>query len=265
MAGIVRADNVFSASGANIAYSGGEIDNQSPNPPAPNWFFGNPIISGLDDLDFTSDNSQTNKPIDFRVITPGAEQLEDGTLTVNAKTVSPLGSISLMSITEGGDYLIEHATSASTAAAVLNITSVKITSINGSNVPTITLLPAEIMESFSHPSGSGPALPDGNDIVFAGSGALVTGTWQGNASFNLMAAMNRTGHSGQRVTGLQITLDDILAGTAEPGALVEITKKDFLLGLGANPVPEPASIVLGVLGGLSLVVVGYRKKLAKTA
>ena len=76
--------------------------------------------------------------------------------------------------------------------------------------------------------------------------------------------MTRTGHNGQRVTGLQFTLDDILSGTAEPGALVEITKKDFLISTN-SPVPEPSSIILGVLGGLGMVTVGYRKKFAKSA
>jgi hypothetical protein len=266
MAGIVRANNIFAVSGPNVSYTGGEIDVQSPDPIAPTaWFFGTPVISGLNDLNFTSDISSTPKPINFRVITPGFERLEDGTLAVNVATTNPLGSIALMSIVEGGDYLIQNATAASTAAAVLNITSVKITSINGLAVNTISLVPAEIAESFSHPSGVGPAIINSNSILFSGAGPLVTGTWQADASFNLTAALNRTGHNGQRVTGLQIVLDDIISGTAEANALVEITKKDFLLSVSSNPVPEPASIVMGVLGSLSLAVVGLRKKFAKVA
>jgi hypothetical protein len=63
------------------------------------------------------------------------------------------------------------------------------------------------------------------------------------------------------VTKVEFTLNDILLGNAEPGALVEITKKDFLIG--ANPVPEPSTILLGLLGGLGMATVTLRKKLAK--
>ena len=99
--------------------------------------------------------------------------------------------------------------------------------------------------------------------MFSGNGPLVTGTWQGTAQFNITSAVAAAGLAGNPVTKVEFTLDDILLGHAEPGALVEITKKDFLIT--NNPVPEPSSIILGVLGGLGMATVGLRKKIAKVA
>jgi hypothetical protein len=247
--------------GVNISYSGSETDNQSPDPPSPTWLFGTPILGGSNNLHFTSDATQTPKPIQFAVITPGGEQLEDGKLSIDATTLGN-SSIALMSITEGGDYLISNGTATSTAAAILNITSATVTvHVGPGNDVQVPLLP-NISQSFTASPGSGPvdtSIPTA--IVFSGAGPLVTGTWQGTASFNIAAAVAAAGLSGDRVTQVEFTLDDILLGNAAPGALVEITKKDFLIG--ANPVPEPSTILLGVLGGLGMATVGLRKKLAK--
>ncbi len=246
--------------GTSISYSGSETDTQSPDPPSPTWLFGTPVISGSNNLHFTSDATQTPKPIQFAVITPGGEQLQDGKLAIDATTLGN-SSIALMSITEGGDYLISNGTAASTAAAILNITSATATvHVGPGNDVQVPLLPF-ITEAFSHTAGSGPATIQPTAIVFSGAGPLVTGTWQGTASFNISAAVAAAGLGGNHVTKVEFTLDDILLGNAEPGALVEITKKDFLIG--ANPVPEPCTILLGVLGGLGMATVGLRKKLAK--
>ncbi len=166
-----------------------------------------------------------------------------------------------MSITEGGDYLISNGTAASTAAAILNITTASVTvHIGPGNDVQVPLLPF-ISQSFSASPGSGPSTIQPTAIVFSGAGPLVTGTWQGSANFNISAAVAAAGLAGDRVTKVEFTLNDILLGNPEPGALVEITKKDFLIG--ANPVPEPSTILLGLLGGLGMVTVTLRKKLAK--
>jgi hypothetical protein len=266
MAGMAFATpvtNVFGPiAGTNVSYSGSETDNQSPDPPSPTWLFGTPILGGSNNLHFTSDASQTPKPIQFAVITPGAEQLEDGKLSINANALGN-SSIALMSITEGGDYLIANGTSASTADAILNITSAIATvNVGPGNDVQIPLLPF-ISEGFTTTPNGNPHSVQATAIVFSGNGPLVTGTWQGTANFNISAAVAAAGLGGDRVTKVEFTLDDILLGHAETGALVEITKKDFLIT--QNPVPEPSSIILGVLGGLGMVTVGLRKKFLKTA
>jgi len=267
MVSVVRATPVTSTfgpvAGTTITYSGSETDTQSPDPPSPTWLFGTPVISGSNNLHFTSDATQTPRPIQFAVITPGGEQLEDGKLAIDATSIGS-NSIALMSITEGGDYLIANGTALSTADAILNITTATATvHVGPGNDVQIPLLPF-ITETFSQTSGSGPAIIEPTAIVFSGNGPLVTGTWQGTANFNVPAAVVAAGLAGDQVTKVEFTLDDILLGNAQSGAMVEITKKDFLLG-PPNNTPEPSSIILGVLGGLSLAAVGYRKKFAKTA
>lgn len=251
--------------GTNATFTGGERDTWTtdPVPPSATWLFGTPVISGGNNLNFSLNPAVTPKPLAFSVSSPGPEQFEDGALSVTIKPTNPGFAISLMSINEGGGYFLQNAGPSSSVAAALNILGLVITQVDGAT-PASILVP--YVESFANVSGNGNAtiLPTG--IVYTGNNTPVqTGVWSGNANFNVQAAVDAALGTGHHATELELTLDNVLSTTSIPGASVAIDKKSFLIGTTTNPVPEPASIVMGVLGGLGLVTVSYRKKMAKKA
>jgi hypothetical protein len=269
MTSIARATifNSFgTVSGSNISYTGGERDTWTvdPTPPLATWLFGTPIVSGTDNLLFTPNSALTPKPLAFSVLDPDTEQYEDGDLSVQINSTHPTtGSITLLSIAEGGDYFLQHATAASSAVAALNIEGLVITQVDGGATPVpLGGIPVAYTETFNNVLGNGnyTVLPTG--IVYSGNGPLSTGLWSGTANFSIAGAMAGAGLAGHRVTQLELDLDNILSVDAETGATVSMDKKSFVIS--TSPVPEPSSIVLALLGGLGLVTVG-RKKFAKTA
>jgi hypothetical protein len=268
---IARANNVFNVNSPNVIYAGAETDLQAPNPlPVTDWLFGTPVISPLDDLQFKKVG--TPKPIQFGVTSPTGENFQDGSLQVDLSLTNPAGnSFALMSISEGGDFFLQHATSATTVTAALNIFKVQIKELNGDG--QVVSIDIPYTETFARTPGAVPfslgAGPSGpSSITMSGTSPIAstfTGNWSGNVVFNIAQALADSGNTGKRVTKIELTLDNILEASALPDAFASITKKDFLLSLGTtNPVPEPSSIVLGILGGLG-VAVGYRKKFAKQA
>jgi hypothetical protein len=253
--------------GSTISYTGGERDTWTvdPTPPSATWLFGNPIITGANNLTFTPNAALTSKPLNFSVVSPGTEKFEDGDLSMQIAANSPTtGNISLLSISENGDYMLQNATSASSAAAVLNIAGLVITQLDGGATPVPGGgIAVSFSESFVNQSGNGSAVPTPTGIIYSGNGALSTGIWAGTANFNITGALAGAGLAGHRVTGLELDLDNILSVNAEVGAVVSMDKKSFVISTN-GVVPEPSSIILGVLGGMGLGLVGYRKKFAKT-
>jgi hypothetical protein len=254
--------------GTNATFTGGERDRWTvdPAPPAATWLFGTPVISGGSNLLFTPNPAVTPKPLDFTVLSPDTQSYEDGALSVTISPTNPAGNIALMSISEGGGYFLQNAAANSSAVAALNILGLVITQVdNGATAIPLGGIGVAYNESFSNVVGNGnfTILPTG--IVYQGNGLLATGIWSGNANFNVAGALAAVLGPGHRATQLELALDDIVSVNFQPGAVVSIDKKSFLIATSQNPVPEPASIVMGVLGGLSLAVVGYRKKLAKAA
>lgn len=257
--------------GTNATFTGGERDTWAPVdpvPPSATWLFGTPVISGSgNNLSFTPNPALTPKPLAFSVSSPGNEQFEDGALSVTITPTNPAGNIALMSITEGGGYFLQNAGPSSSVTSALNILGLVITEIdNGATALPLGGILVPYAESFANVSGNGnfTILPTG--IVYTGNNTPVqTGIWSGNANFNVAAALTAAIGPGHRATELELALDNVLSTTSIPGATVAIDKKSFVIATSQNPVPEPASIVMGVLGGLGLVTVGYRKKMAKKA
>jgi hypothetical protein len=255
--------------GSNATFTGGERDTWTtdPTPPSATWLFGTPVISGSgNNLNFTPNPALTAKPLAFSVSSPGPEQFEDGALSVTISPTSPTGKIALMSISEGGGYFLQNAGPSSSVAAALNILGLVITEVDNTPISGIAVNGLNFTQSFANVSGNGnfTILPTG--IVYTGNNIPVaTGIWSGNANFNVQAALDAALGTGHRATQLELELDNVLSTTSIPGASVAIDKKSFLIATSQNPVPEPASIVMGVLGGLGLATVSYRKKMAKKA
>ncbi|HZZ27473.1 MAG TPA: hypothetical protein VFE46_05645 [Pirellulales bacterium] len=254
-------------SGSNTSYTGGERDTWSvdPIPPSPTWLFGNPVITSGNNLSFTPNTALTTKPLNFSVVSSG-EKFEDGDLSVQISATNPTtGNIALMSLSENGDYMLQNATAASSAAAILNIAGLVITQVDGgaTAIPA-NGIPVSFTEAFANASGNGTPTISPNSIVYTGNGLLSSGIWTGSANFNIAGALAGAGLAGHRVTGLELDLDNILSVNAEPNAVVSMDKKSFIITTGGF-VPEPSSIIMGILGGLGLATAAFRKKFAKTA
>jgi hypothetical protein len=245
-----------------------EGDSQNP-PPDPSRLFGTPNLSG-DSLKFDQNNLPAGTGLNFRVDVNAATPvlLKDGTLTMDiAATSQTTGNITGLSISEGGGYTIVGGTIATQVAAALQIPfnaaayvgGLGITATNG-----ITLaqpIPVNYTEVFAQGGGSsGTFALTGNGIKFTGPGS---GTWSGFANFDIAGALAAAGRTGQRVTGLTLTLDNVLSGAAEANALAGIDKKSFEVNIVG--VPEPSTIALALLGGVSLIAGGRKLRKAKAA
>jgi PEP-CTERM motif len=243
--------------GANVTYTNvTENDSQFP-PPDPDHLFGNPSLS-VDTLQFLPQNSP--KGLAFKLtVGGGSPGLQDGTLGLGIVPTNPAGGITSISINEGGGYAVTGGTSATQVSAALNIANLFITSVNGNAVNPIAV--AGLIESFSRTSGTGPFVASPNSIVFSGSGGANTGTWAGTANYSnasLVAALTGAGFSGSsRITGLTLSLDNVLSGTSEASSVANIDKKFF--NITTTTVPEPATVVLAGLGAIGLAA-GYRRR-----
>jgi PEP-CTERM motif len=259
----VRATNYTYAPpplvGPNVSYNFvGETDTPGFSPAGTEGYFGTPSLGGdalvFNNLDFAAQASN------------GANDTENGELNVQMALTNPASnSFSVLSIAESGDYTIFNAASAaSKVAAVLNLmpSSLQITAVNGVAVAPISV---PFNQSFVRDNGTAPDATTPNSLAVTGPVPLIdSGDWHASATFNIAGALANNQLTG-RVTGLSLVFDNLLFAASEPGSTVEIQKKLFDITLGTmNPVPEPSSIFLGVLGGLGLVAIG-RKKFAKNA
>ncbi len=257
--------------GANVTYAN-VVEGDSANPPPdPSRLFGTPNLSG-DSLLFSQNNTPNNLALNFRVDVGGAQPvlLKDGTLTMNvAATNQATGNISAFSISEGGGYGILGGTLATQVNAALQIPfnaagfvgGLGITSLNG--VALATIIPVPYTESFAQgPGSTGAFSASPSSITFSGQGS---GTWSGFANFNIASALAAAGKTGQRVTGLTLSLNNVLSGTAEPNSIAFIDKKAFAVSAVVTPIPEPSTVILGLMGGVGLLVGGRRLRKAKVA
>ncbi len=247
-----------SLAGPNTTYTNvTENDSQFP-PPDPDHLFGNPSLSA-DTMQFLPQNSP--KGLAFKLIVGGGSPgLQDGTLGFGIVPTNPASGITSVSINEGGGYTVTGGTSATQVSAALNIANLFITSVNGNAVNPITV--GGLSEIFSRLTGTGPFAATANSIAFSGNGGANTGTWGGTANYSsasLAAALTGAGFSAtSRITGLTLSLDNVLSGTSETASVANIDKKFF--NITTTTVPEPSAIVLAGLGGIGLVVGGYRRK-----
>ncbi len=255
--------------GPNVTYAN-VVEGDSANPPPdPTRLFGTPNLSG-DSLQFSQNNMPLGTGLNFRVDVGGATPvlLKDGTLTMNISATSQAtGNINAFSLSEGGGYGILGGTLATQVNAALQIPfnaagyvgGLGITSLNG--VALGTIIPVPYTETFAPgPGSTGAFTATASGITFSGAG---NGTWSGFANFDIAGALAAAGKSGQRVTGLTLSLNNVLSGTAEANSIAFIDKKAFSINVTA--VPEPSTVILGLMGGLGLLVGGRRLRKTRIA
>jgi hypothetical protein len=248
------------------------VEGDSANPPPdPTRLFGTPNLSG-DSLQFSQNNLPANTGLNFRVDVGGTVPvlLKDGTLTMNvAATNQAVGNITNFSISEGGGYMVLGGTSATQVAASLQIPfnaagyvgGLGITSLNG--VALGTIIPVPYTETFAPgPGATGSFVANASGITFSGPGS---GTWNGVATFNLGAALAAAGKpANSRITGMTLSLNNVLSGTAQDGAIAFIDKKSFAVS-STVAVPEPSTVILGLMGGVGLLIGGRRLRKSQIA
>jgi hypothetical protein len=273
MASQARATNFNSYpgpfAGPNVTYVNVmEGDSQNPGPD-PTRLFGTPNLSG-DTLQFGQNNTPLGTGLSFRVDVGGAVPvlLKDGTLTMDLAATNQLGNISALSISEGGGYTILGGTVATQVSAALQIPfnsaayvgGLGISALNG--IALATPIPVNYTEAFAQGAGSsGIFTTTPSSIKFTGPGG---GTWSGIATFDIAGALAAAGRTGQRVTGLTLTLNNVLSGSAEANALASIDKKSFEINVVAA-IPEPSTVVLGLMGGVGLLIGGRRLRKSQIA
>ncbi len=200
------------------------------NPP----LFGAPTVAG-NSLDFN--------PIGFSAAAAGAggNDITDGQLTFmimahNGHAISNVG------FSESGDTLLSGFGTDATFTKVTAEVFVDIFEVDGNPINQINVQ-ADLV--FTPLNGEYKLLTDG------GGGPFFQANWQGSLSIDLNAALTGAGQAFiLGATKVAVSLDNTLAALSEAGTSSFIAKKDFdALSITVNtPIPEPASVVLIVMG-----------------
>jgi hypothetical protein len=214
--------------GPNVEYL--NVTETNVSIPASNAaLYGPPTIAG---------NSLIFSPPDFTADAAGAGgfELTNGHLNTTAQA---LGSATLdnVIIGEAGDYTLAGTGTSATNVSVSAPLIVRITAINGVSVNPITFTDNVVFT----PDGGKYSLPSN-----AGVGVL----WTGILSDSLDSVITNAGLTGQP-TQVVLDLDNILSAFSEAGTVAQIEKKTS--GVTITFVPEPTSLGLLALGGMSLM------------
>jgi len=250
-------NNYGNLAGPNIMYLNVvETATQFPGPMPPT-LLGAPQLAG-DSLDFNplafAGSVQNN---DFLV--------QDAQLSIDTiMTNSPLGQISKLTINEGGGFIVVGGPGAAIARASLITAPVLVAQVNGGPAPTtVTITPTL---TFSNtPSGPVTVTQNANSIQFASNGGVANGSWGITATYDVAAAIAAAGYpAGSRVTKLgTLAIDNQLVRDTDLNSFSYIDKKFFNITVTA--IPEPSTVLLGLMGGVGLLIGGRRFRKAKTA
>jgi hypothetical protein len=177
--------------------------------------FGDPIVSG---------NSFIFLPTNFRAATD-ADPLVNDTMQVKIEA-KPGFTITEVVITEIGDYGI-------TGTGAVNVSG-SLTVVDGHAFPI-----RQRQDPFS-------LLPGGGVL----SGTDISDTWQTDAALDLSADVPGWGAPGDPFT---LILTNNLSATVNAGGVAFVEKVAAGVGVMVTIIPEPASLVLLVLGAAGLV------------
>jgi len=260
MASVASAttNNYGNLVGPNIMYLNiVEQTTQFPGP-MPATLFGPPSLAG-DNLNFN--------PLGFTgSVQNGDFLVQDGLLSIDQiMTNSPAGQIGKITINEGGGYIVVGGPGAATARATLVTSPVMVAQVNGGvgPQPSLTISPTY---TFSH-TQSGPLTftQGSNSLDFTSNGGVANGAWNITATYDIAAAIAAAGlPANTRVTKLgTLALDNQLIRDTDPNSFSYIDKKFFNITVTA--IPEPSTILLGLMGGVGLVLGSRKMRRAKVA
>ena len=210
--------------------------------PTPTTLFGTPLLSG-DSLMFTPAAFVTSA-------SGGALNFEDSHLETTIVPTSPKGTLTGMSITEGGGWAVGGGTAATTAEAALIVNQLFIMSVNGVSINPIVVTPVILFTDTS--TGSAAVTKTADSIEFNSSGGFSSGSWNATATFNISSALASAGLTGT-VTGVSLNLDNQLDVLSETNSDAFIDKKFFDITTTGTTVPEPATGTALLLGAAGLM------------
>jgi hypothetical protein len=225
--------------GPNIMYLDVKETPNSLPEPDPLQLFGPPTLSG-DTLFFN--------PTDFSAgATGGSTDFVDSFLVATVMTTNASKFISDLWVTESGSYTLSGGTAAGTRVTV-SMDTIKAVVLERNGVP---VAPFELPRTITY-TNLGSAVSTtafgGMRISSNGIDDFIGQGWKAEATFNLAGVTD--------ATKIILTVDNTLFARSELGSTAFIDKKDFYIN--NTVVPEPGTIVLGLMGGLGMLVVGRK-------
>jgi hypothetical protein len=206
-----------------------QVTEDSATDPTP--LFGAPTTSG-DTLDFNPTSFVSSS-------SGGALDSTIGTLdmTIEAK---PVRYIDTLEFSERGDYTIFGNGGIGTEARVTATLFIDITEVDGVGIDPIEITADMVFT------------PSAGDYNLQDDGSGFGVVWTGFVEVDLeQALIDASQPYVNGATEVKFIMNNILTTTSEAGSSAEIQKKDFK-GLSITAIPEPASAMLLLFGGLLL-------------
>lgn len=212
----------------------------------PNLLFSAPSVSGdtleVDPVNFLS---ETNPG-------PGID-ITDSELSTTIMS-KPGYFIENLMVSEAGDYTLAGLPGALAEASVGAAFFFTVLEVDGVLVPDG---PAGVV-NMQFTTGGGP---NGGEFSLPGDAGTAV-PWEGSAFIDVADAMANSSYAGQNATKVRLSFDNTLSTIADDNASAFIKKK-VIGGLTIQTnIPEPGSVVLGLMAGapLALAVIRRRKK-----
>lgn len=213
-----------SAQAATIVYG-----NFGPVPPGVS-FLGVTESSGTDAVPLYGPPTPFSIGLDFNPTgfvasaTGGASDITDGQLNFTI-LANPAG-ITTVGLFEAGDYTLAGLGTPATSVFAGSNIRVNVTQLNGVNIAPVALIPANASVGF--------ALPP-NQISLP---------WSLGTSVNVGAQVAALFGANAVATRVDVVLNNTLLAFSEPSSIAFIAKKDFIINVGTNNVPEPGTFAL---------------------
>ena len=161
--------------------------------------------------------------------TGGAADITDGQMNFTVQGQNTV-AIKTISLSEGGDYTLVGGGTAASQVIAGAILGVKVVEIDGVAVAPINLTPVNASLSYNLAANSGIVQPWSLGLLVDVKSQLTSL----GVPFTLGA------------TKAEVVLNNSLVAISEPGSVAFIAKKDFVIGVVPEVVPEPAT--LGLMG-----------------
>lgn len=250
----------FSASAAALALAFMAV--LSPVAQAASISYGNfgPVAPGISFLDVVESSGTDPVPLygapttfvtglDFNptsfvaYATSGGADITDGQMNFTVAG-NPTVAIKSIGLTEGGDYTLVGTGTAASQVVAGAIFIVKVTEIDGVAVAPIDLTPVNASVAYDLVANPGIVQP-----------------WSLGVSIDVesqLTALNVPFTLG--ATKAEVVLNNSLVAISEPGSVAFIAKKDFVISVVPEVVPEPATIGMAGLALCGVGLAGRRKK-----